>query len=97
MATVVIPLPDLEGALPADGDAVDVSAYVHKALQIGGTFVATLQPQGSINGVDWVSLGTAITSPTIVPLWTHVTWLRLRAIAYTSGTPTAMLAVMRLA
>jgi len=67
------------------------------AIQITGTFVATLQFEGTVDGTNWVSLfstpngtATTVTSATAVGMWLAksggFSQIRVRASAYTSGT-----------
>ena len=69
------------------------------AVQITGTFVATLQFEGTVDNSTWVAISglpvgssTSATSATATGLWQFSTsglmGLRVRASAYTSGTAT---------
>lgn len=84
-----------------DGTGISIPADVRdlgdKYLQIGGTFVATLQVQGTINGVDWKDEGAAITAVGIVAIAPSYALLRIKETAFTSGAPTAHLAGRRVA
>lgn len=57
-------------------------------VEVGGTFVGTIQIQGSITGSVWANIGAALTAPGIVndSLKTYV-YLRAQMTAYTSGLP----------
>lgn len=80
------------------GDALCVLALRDKTIQIVGTFVGTVQFQGSIDGTNWVSEGAAQTAASTALLEVSETYQFMRAnmTAYTSGTPSAYLAGHRL-
>jgi len=69
-------------------EAIDVAELEAKYLQVGGTFVGTIQPQGSINGVEWVDEGAAITAPGIQAVAPSYELMRFKNTAFTSGAPT---------
>jgi hypothetical protein len=85
-------------ASPADGAAQNVAAYQGGTVQAFGTFAATLQVQGKLEGGDWVNIGSALTAPGFVTISDSngcplsVAFLRIRTTAYTSGTPQAKFA-----
>lgn len=57
-----------------------------------GTFsLATIQPQASNDGSNWVALGDPITTDGIYSYVTMMQFLRIHMTAYTSGTQTAWL------
>lgn len=58
-------------------------------VQVDGTFVATIQIQGQIDGGStWFPVGTAATAPALVnAATTFFSKLRAKMTAYTSGTP----------
>jgi hypothetical protein len=58
-------------------------------VQVQGTFVATVQIQGSLDGATWVTIGSNITAPGIVAVAGNYQYLRINTSAYTSGTPVA--------
>ena len=62
------------------------------AVEIHGTFTATLQVQGSFDGTRWHNVGLAKTAADYVDLgevpFSHV---RIKTTAYTNGTPLATL------
>ncbi len=84
---------------------VDVRPYRWWSLQLTGTFVATVQVQGSNNNSTWVSLfglqvnslGASITATfTNASVWAgqvSARYLRVRTTAYTSGTVSCILEV----
>jgi hypothetical protein len=69
------------------GAAVAVGNISNVGVQFAGTFTATIQLQGTLNGSDWFSVGSAATgAATVVPL-SILLKLRAKCTAYTSGTP----------
>ncbi len=56
--------------------------------QFGGTFVATIQLEGSVNGTDPVSEGAAQTAVGMLQVTKSYEMLRAKMTAYTSGAPT---------
>jgi hypothetical protein len=90
---------EINGTIVKDEQHVKIDTLGLSALglQISGTFVATLQFEGTVNGIDWESLpvvvpedSSVVTSATAVGIWlANVAGLkavRIRASAYTSGT-----------
>lgn len=75
-----------------DGTALECLALDDKTIQLGGTFVATVQFQGSVNGIDWADEGATKTATAILEVTEAYTFMRMKITAYTSGTPTAVLA-----
>lgn len=73
------------------GEPIDVAALEQIAFQIGGTFVATIQPEGTINGVDWVSEGSALTAVELAAVTKNYSLMRFTMTAFTSGAPTCAL------
>lgn len=63
----------------------------NKFVQIGGTFVATIDVEVTLNGgADWVTVAT-VSGSAIVQVLPVVSGIRCKTTAYTSGTPTATL------
>lgn len=84
-----------EPGVNTTGIGTPINGLLHlerKSLQVGGTFVATVQVKGSINGVDYENIGSAITTKSIVNIAETVQFLRVDETAYTSGAPTITLA-----
>jgi hypothetical protein len=71
----------------AVGLSMDVGHLLNKAIQISGTFVATIQLQVSLNGDDYVSLGSAYTAGALVQVTETFRYIRANVTAYTSGAP----------
>jgi hypothetical protein len=82
-----VPVP----ASVAVGAAVDVSRWNRDiTLQLGGTFVATVQFEGSLDGSSWSSIGAALTAGGFVTAPPTVKQVRARTTAFTSGTPVGL-------
>ena len=71
------------------GASIVVDRFTSKTIAIGGTFVATLRVEGTIDGVNWIALGADITSPVLQLYDQTVQRLRIRTVAFTSGVPLA--------
>lgn len=71
----------------AAGAATDANEIVDKTVQISGTFVATIQLQGTIDGSVWNDLGDPITAATTVMVLGTFKAIRVNVTAYSSGTP----------
>ncbi len=82
-----IPLPVPQSV--ATGAFRDVHRFRDKFVQIGGTFVATLQLQGTIDGSEFFNIGGPVSSPTVIPVPETVQFLQVDVTAFTSGAPTA--------
>jgi hypothetical protein len=76
----------------AAGRAENVFRFSHKYVQVHGTFVATLQVEGSIDGSDYFAVGGPQSAPGVVPVPETMEFVRMRTAAYTSGEPKAVLA-----
>ncbi|MBI3184632.1 MAG: hypothetical protein HYZ28_21050 [Myxococcales bacterium] len=74
------------------GRAEQVFRFRDKYVQIHGTFVATVQVEGSIDGSDYFAVGAAQSAPGVVPVPETLEFVRVRTAAYTSGDPKAVLA-----
>lgn len=70
------------------GDAVSVGHMTAKWVWIYGAFVATVDLEGSADGVNWAVLQAGVAAGKYeVEESAH--FLRFNTTAYTSGTPTA--------
>lgn len=58
-------------------------------LQVNGITTATVAFQGSLDGSNWYTLGSALTADGIVTVANAPKYLRANCTAYTSGTITA--------
>lgn len=92
---------EVTGNITANGQAVTANCNPHDIamIQLLGTFVGTLQFEASVDGTNWVSIGTAtpaapatstVVSATAVGHWrtdcSPYVMVRVRCSAYTSGT-----------
>ena len=85
-------VPPVEVAI---GPERSVRRLTDKALQVAGTFSATLQLEGTINGSTWEDVGVAITAPGIVVVAGTFEKLRINVTVFVSGVPTALLAGLK--
>lgn len=74
------------------GAALDTLNMEQKTIQLTGTFVATIQFQGTIDGTNWVNEGAALTAPGVIEVTKRWCNMRANVTAYTSGTPLAKIA-----
>jgi hypothetical protein len=81
----------------AIGDEFPCQDMLGKTFQVSGTFTATINLEGTINGTDWVVLEAGLTTGTIIRLVDTdgnepTLWrIRCRTTAYTIGTPAVTL------
>lgn len=93
----------LQSAIAATGNGtpMDVTGFKAVAVQITGTFTATVTFETSVNGADWIATGLSpvaggavSTTAAAAGIWTltpnGVALLRARVSAYTSGNVTAV-------
>jgi len=84
-----------------NGAAMDVGGLALVAVQVTGTFSATITFEGTIDGTNWVSLlardvasGAAATTATAAGIYqvpcSGLSQIRARISAYTSGSVTAV-------
>lgn len=88
------------GAAPTTNDTgesepFDVLHLKNKTVQFGGTFTATVQLQGSVNGSDWTNEGSAATAVGVIEVSETYAMMRAKMTAYTSGAPTVHVAGSR--
>jgi len=74
------------------GRGENVFRFRDKTVQIHGTFVATLQLEGSIDGSEYFPVGASASAPTVVRVPETFELLRVRTTAYSSGEPRAVFA-----
>jgi hypothetical protein len=74
------------------GAAANVFRFRDKTVQISGTFSATLQLEGSIDGNAFQAIGSSTSTTALISVPFAVQFLRVRVTAFTSGTPTAVVA-----
>jgi hypothetical protein len=69
--------------------AVQADAGLPAFLQVSGITTATVAFQGSLDGTNWSTIGTALTANGIVTIANAPKYLRANVTAWTSGTITA--------
>lgn len=69
--------------------AVQIDGGQPVFMQVSGITSATVVLQGSLDGTNWATLGTALTADGIVTIANAPKYLRANCTAYTSGTITA--------
>jgi hypothetical protein len=69
--------------------AVQVDSGQPAFLQVSGITSATVALQGSLDGTNWSTLGTALTANGIVTVQNAPTYLRANCTVYVTGTITA--------
>jgi len=69
--------------------AVQADGGLPAFLQVSGITSATVILQGSLDGTNWSTVGTALTADGMVILAVAPKYLRANCTAYTSGTITA--------
>jgi len=74
------------------GRAEHVFRLIRKTVQVFGTFAATLQLEGSIDGGAFAPIGGPVTAPGFIEVPHTLEFLRVRTTAFTSGTPEAVVA-----
>lgn len=72
------------------GDVFSCASLIDKSIQVGGTFFATLDVQGTLDGTTWETLGS-VSSPEVVEILDSFRSVRISTVSWRSGTPTAVL------
>lgn len=77
-----------------DGDATNVLHFREKTVMLHSVGTGTYQLQGSLDNSTWVNEGAALTatSTAAIEISERYAYLRWKTTAYTSGTPTSMVA-----
>ena len=90
MASLSTPI-TLLSAVGATGasPAVQIDAGLPAFLQVSGITTATVAFQGSLDGTNWSTIGTALTANGIVIIANAPKYLRANVTAWTSGSITA--------
>ena len=90
MASLTTPV-TLLSAVTATGasQAVQADAGQPAFLQVSGITSATVALQGSLDGSNWSTIGTALTANGIVTIANAPTYLRANCTVYVTGTITA--------
>jgi hypothetical protein len=86
--TAPITLLNAVGATGAS-TAVQVDSGQPAFLQVSGITSATVVLQGSLDGTNWSTLGTALTANGIITVQNAPTYLRANCTVYVTGTITA--------
>lgn len=76
----------------AAGAGTSTSDLVTAFVQVASIGVGTYQVQQSFNGTNYVNKGSALTADGTVAIDDAAVAVRLNCTAYTSGTPTAVVA-----
>lgn len=75
------------------GQSANVFRFRDKYVQVHGTFVATMQLEGSIDGSEYFPIGAAQSAtPGVVAVPETIQFLRVRVTSFTSGAPKATFA-----
>lgn len=77
----------------ANGDAFPTADLTEKWVHITGTFVATLDIEGSMDGTNWIAFATEA-APALVEIPATFKKMRISTTAYVSGTPLAALGAL---
>lgn len=90
MASLSAPI-TLLNAVSASGAsrAVQCDAGLPAFMQVNGITSATVVLQGSIDGSNWSTLGSALTADGLVTITNAPKYLRANCTTYVSGTITA--------
>jgi hypothetical protein len=90
MASLTAPI-TLLNAVGATGEsrAVQVDGGVPAFLQVSGITSATVALQGSLDGTNWSTIGTALTANGIVTVANAPKYLRANCTVFVTGTITA--------
>ena len=90
MASLSAPI-TLLNAVSASGVSrtVQCDAGLPAFMQVNGITSATVALQGSIDGTNWSTIGTALTADGLITVANAPKYLRANCTAYVSGTVTA--------
>ena len=86
--TAPITLLNAVGATGAS-TAVQVDSGQPAFLQVSGITSATVALQGSLDGTNWSTIGTALTANGIITVQNAPTYLRANCTVFVTGTITA--------
>jgi hypothetical protein len=90
MASLTSPITVLNAVVATGAStAVQVDAGQPAFLQVSGITSATVALQGSLDGTNWSTLGTALTANGIVTVQNAPKYLRANCTVYVTGTITA--------
>jgi hypothetical protein len=90
MASLTSPV-SLLSAVVATGASKEVQADAGQPafLQVSGITSATVVLQGSLDGTNWATLGTALTADGLITVANAPKYLRANCTVYVTGTITA--------
>ena len=90
MSSLTAPI-TLLNAVGATGEskAVQVDGGVPAFLQVSGITSATVALQGSLDGTNWSTIGTALTANGIITVANAPKYLRANCTVFVTGTITA--------
>jgi hypothetical protein len=90
MAALTAPITILNAvAATGPSSAVQADAGQPAFLQVSGITSATVVLQGSLDGTNWSTLGTALTADGLVTVANAPKYLRANCTLYVTGTITA--------
>jgi hypothetical protein len=90
MASLTTPITLLSDVVATgESKAVQVDGGVPAFLQVSGITSATVALQGSLDGTNWSTIGTALTANGIITVANAPKYLRANCTVYVTGTITA--------
>lgn len=90
MASLTTPVTVLSAVVATGAStAVQVDTGQPAFLQVSGITSATVALQGSLDGTNWSTIGTALTANGIITVQNAPKYLRANCTVYVSGTITA--------
>jgi hypothetical protein len=90
MAALTAPITILNAVVATGASkAVQADAGQPAFLQVSGITSATVALQGSLDGTNWSTLGTALTADGLVTVANAPKYLRANCTVYVTGTITA--------
>ena len=90
MASLTTPITLLSDVVATgESKAVQVDGGVPAFLQVSGITSATVALQGSLDGTNWSTIGTALTANGIVTVANAPKYLRANCTVFVTGTITA--------
>jgi hypothetical protein len=90
MAALTAPITILNAVVATGASkAVQADAGQPAFLQVSGITSATVALQGSLDGTNWSTLGTALTADGLVTVANAPKYLRANCTVYATGTITA--------
>jgi hypothetical protein len=90
MASITSPITLLSEVVATGASkAVQVDAGQPAFLQVSGITSATVALQGSLDGTNWSTIGTALTADGLVTVANAPKYLRANCTVYVTGTITA--------